>query len=406
MSQTAARLFCLGKLYNYGQMGLGSFGSAEEIGVRASRRRFIGGVGAVAGGTAVAAAARADPTPEVRWRMASAFHPSLDLIFGGAQTFAETLSDLTDGHFTISISAPGDIASAVDALDAVADAKADCAHTALSYSWNKDPACIFGSGAPFGLNARQHAAWLRDGGGSALIDELLADRNLIALPMGDTGSQMAGWFRKEVHSVSDITGMKVRIGGFAGKVLEVRGATSVSLPKEQILEALQDGSLDAFEWAGPYDDEKFGGTQDGGAQAISRVAPFYYYPGWWKGEMQLHLVLAKDKVSALSKSYQMAVRAAAAVANESVRAKYDAENPGAVKRLVIGGAQLRLFPQEVLEACYKTSNELYVQLGLENPKFKKVAESYMAFRSDEYLWWQVAEYSFDNFMIRERRAKG
>ena len=374
--------------------------------MRTSRRRFIAGVGAVAGGTTVAAPALAGATPDVRWKMTSAFPPSLDLICGGAQTFAQALSELTDGHFAISIFAPGEIASAVGALDAVAETKADCAHTALSYSWNKDPAYIFGSGAPFGMNARQHAAWLRDGGGSALIDELLSDRNLIALPMGDTGSQMAGWFRKEVRNVAEIAGMKVRIGGFAGKVLEVRGATSVSLPKEKIFEALQQGSLDAFEWAGPYDDENFGKTQDGPTQAISKVAPFYYYPGWWKGEMQLHLVVAKDKFSALPKSYQTALRAAAAVTNESVRAKYDAGNPGAVKRLVIGGAQLRLFPQEVLEACYKTSNELYAQLALENPQFKKIAESYMAFRSDEYLWWQVAEYSFDNFMIRERRARG
>ena len=374
--------------------------------MRASRRRFIARVGALAGGTTIAAPALADSTPDVRWKMASAFHPSLDLIFGGAQTFALSLSDMTDGHFAVSISAPGDITSAVGALDAVADGKADCAHTALSYSWNRDPAYVFGSGAPFGMNARQHAAWLRDGGGGEMIDELLADRNLMALPMGDTGGQMAGWFRKEVRSVSEIAGMKVRIGGFAGKVLEVRGATPVGLGKEKILGALQDGSLDAFEWAGPYDDEKFGGIQDGAAQAISKVAPFYYYPGWWKGAMQLHLVLAKDKFSTLSKSYQTALRAAAAIANESVLTKYDAANPGALKRLVIGGAQLRLFPQEVLEACYKTSNELYAQLGLENPKFNKVAESYMAFRSDEYLWWQIAEYSFDNFMIRERRAKG
>ena len=373
--------------------------------MRASRRRFIAGVGAVAGGTAVAAPAIADPTPDVRWKMASAFPPSFDLIYGGAQTFTQALSDLTDGHFAISILAPGEIASAVGALDAVAESKAECAHTALSYSWNKEPAYIFGSGAPFGMNARQQAAWLQDGGGSALIDELLSDRNLVALPMGDTGSQMAGWFRKEVRSVAEIAGLKVRIGGFAGKVLEIRGATSVSLPKEKILEALQQGSLDAFEWAGPYDDEKFGETQDGAAQAISKVAPFYYYPGWWKGEMQLHLVVAKGKFSELPKSYEVALHAAAAVANESVRPKYDTGNPGALKRLVIGGAQLRLFPQEVLEACYKTSNELYAQLAADNPRFKKVAESYMAFRSDEYLWWQVAEYSFDNFMIRERRAR-
>ena len=121
--------------------------------------------------------------------------------------------------------------------------------------------------------------------------------------------------------------------------------------------------------------------------------------------MQLHLVVAKDKFEALPKAYQAALRAAAAIANASVLAKYDAANPAALKRLVVGGAQLRLFPQDALEACYKTANDLYAQLGADNPKFKKIADSYMAFRADEYLWWQVAEYSFDNFMIRERRSK-
>src|SRR5271157_3056972 len=210
----------------------------RKIAVRTSRRRFIAGVGAVASEMTVAAPALANPTPDVHWNMTSSFYPSLDLIFGGGEIFAQTLSDLTDGHFTISISSPSDIASAVSALDAVADGKAECAHTALSYSWDKDPTYIFGSGAPFGMNARQHTSWLQDGGGNALIDELLADRGLIAAPLGDTGGQMAGWFRREVHRASDFTGMKVRIGGFAGKVLETLGATAVALPKDGIIEAL------------------------------------------------------------------------------------------------------------------------------------------------------------------------
>ena len=371
----------------------------------ASRRQFITRAGVIAAGATVAAPALADASPDVHWTLTSAFQPGLDLIVGGAESFARALSDMTDGHFTVSIHPPGDIASAVDALDAVANGKAECAHTALAYSWNKDPAYTFGSGAPFGMNARQHSAWLQDGGGNALIDELLADRGLIAAPLGDTGGQMAGWFRKEVHRASDFAGMKVRIGGFAGKVFETFGATAVTLPKDGILEALAKGSLDAFEWVGPYDDEKFSAAEDGSG-AISKVAPYYYYPGWWKGEMQLHLVIGNEKFSSLPKSYQAALRAAAAVGNESVRSKYDAANPGALKRLVVGGAQLRLFSQDILEACYKSTNDLYAQLGQENPRFKKIADSYMSFRADEYLWWQVAEYSFDNFMIRERRAKG
>ncbi len=358
--------------------------------------------GIVAAGATLAAPALAESSPETRWTLTSAFQPGFDFLYGGAETFAAALSDMTDGQFIVTIRPAGDIAGALDALDAVAGGKAECAHTVLSYSWTKDPAYLFGSGAPFGMNARQHAAWLEIGGGSALIDGLLADRGLSAMPMGDTGGQMAGWFRKEVRNVGELTGMKVRIGGFAGKVFETRGATVVSLPKDKIIEALANGTLDAFEWVGPYDDEKFGGA----AGAISKVAPYYYYPGWWKGDMQLHLVVSKEKLSALPKSYQAALRAAAALANDSVRAKYDAANPGALKRLVVGGAQLRLFPQEILEACFKTTNDLYNELCQQNAKFKAISDSYSAFRADEYLWWQVAEYSFDNFMIRERRAKG
>ena len=162
---------------------------------------------------------------------------------------------------------------------------------------------------------------------------------------------------------------------------------------------------DAFEWVGPYDDEKFGDRKDGQRQIISKVAPYYYYPGWWKGGMQMHFVVSKDKFEGLPKPYQAAFRAAAASANASVLTKYDAANPGALKRLVVGGAELRLFSQDLMEACYKTASDLYGQLGADNPRFKKIADSYLAFRSDQYLWWQVAEYSFDNFMIRQRRAK-
>ena len=371
----------------------------------AGRRHFLAGLGFAAAGTAVASPAIADPAPDVEWRLTSSFVSTLDLIYGGAETLSKAVLDLTDGHFTIKVAPAGEIAPALDALDAVADGRAECAHTALSYYWGKDPSFVFGASAPFGMNARQHEAWLAEGGGGALIDEFLADRKVFALPAGNTGGQMAGWFRKEIRDPKDFTGLKVRIGGFAGKILQTMGAEPVSMPKDAIYGALEGGTLDAFEWVGPYDDEKFGDRKDGPKQVVSKVAPNYYYPGWWKGGMQLHLVVSKEKFDALPKSYQAALRAAAAIANASVLAKYDTANPGALKRLVVGGAELRLFPQEVMEACYKTANDLYGQLAADNPRFKKIADSFLAFRSDQYLWWQVAEYSFDNFMIRQRRAK-
>ena len=373
----------------------------------AGRRQFLTGLGVAVTGAGLAAPALADPSPDVQWRVTSSFQPQLDLIYGGAETLSRVLADLTDGHFKLHVAPAGEIAPAVEALDAVADGRAECAHTSLAYDWNKNPSLVFASSAPFGMNARQHTAWLQEGGGGDLIDEALADRKVFALPAGNTGGQMAGWFRKEIRGPGDFAGLKVRIGGFAGKVFQTLGAEPVSMPKDAIYDALESGSLDAFEWVGPYDDEKFGERKDANAPRppISKAAPNYYYPGWWKGGMQLHLVVAKDKFDALPKAYQAALRAAAAIANGSVLAKYDAANPAALKRLVVGGAQLRLFPQDALEACYKSANDLYAQLGADDPKFKKIADAYASFRGDQYLWWQVAEYSFDNFMIRERRGK-
>jgi TRAP-type mannitol/chloroaromatic compound transport system substrate-binding protein len=364
-----------------------------------ARRNFLKGLtlGAAAG---VAAPALADPAPNVEWQATSSFTPALDLIWGGGETLAKALSDLTDGHFRLKFAPAGEIASAGEALEAVTSGKADAAHTSLAYAWGKQPSLIFATSAPFGMNARQHAAWLAEGGGGALIDEALAERKALAIPAGNTGGQMAGWSRKEIRSVQDIQGLKMRIGGFGGKVLQTLGAEPVAMPRDAVHNALQSGSLDMFEWVGPYDDEKFAG-----AEPISKVAPNYYYPGWWKGGMQLHLVVSRDKFEALPKAYQTALRAACAIADAAVLTRYDAANPGAVKRLVVGGASLKLFPQEVMEACYKTASELYDQLGADDPSFKKIADSFLNFRSDQYLWWQVAEYSFDNFMIRQRHGK-
>ncbi len=310
---------------------------------------------------------------------------------------------MTDGKFTIHVSPAGEIASALETIDAVSNGAADCGHTALSYYWSKDPSFIFASSAPFGMNARQHNAWLSEGGGGDLINEMLAEHGVFALPGGNTGGQMAGWFRKEIKSAQDFSGLKMRIGGFAGKVFQTLGAEPVILPKDGIMPALESGGLDAVEWVGPYDDEKFA-DKNGAKTPISKYAPYYYYPGWWKGGMQMHFIVSKSKFDALPKTYQAALKAAAGAANRSMLERYDADNPGALKRLAIGGAQLRLFPQEAIEACYKSATDLYGQLGSENARFKKIADSYFAFRSDQYLWWQVAEYSFDNFMIRQRRA--
>ena len=217
-----------------------------------------------------------------------------------------------------------------------------------------------------------------------------------ALLMGNTGAQMGGWFKKEIKTVDDLKGLKMRIGGWAGKTLGKLGVVAQQIAGGDIYPALEKGTIDATEWVGPYDDEKLG---------FYKVAKFYYYPGWWEGGTTNHLLINMAKWNELPKSYQAIVTAAAGFANVEEQARYDARNPQALKRLVANGVQLRPFSQAVMEACLKASNEVNAETSAANPNYKKVWDSIVAFRRDEYLWWQVAEYGYDSFMIRTG-AKG
>jgi TRAP-type mannitol/chloroaromatic compound transport system substrate-binding protein len=246
---------------------------------------------------------------------------------------------------------------------------------------------------PFGLNTRQQNAWFYDGDGMKLMDEFAKKSNVYPLVGGNTGAQMGGWFRKEIKTVDDLKGLKFRIGGWAGKTLQTLGVVPQQIAGGDIYPALEKGTIDAAEWVGPYDDEKLG---------FHKVAPYYYYPGWWEGGTALHFLINQAKWNELPKNYQAIVIAAAGSANVETTARYDARNPGALKRLIAAGAQLRAFPQPVMEACLKASNEVNAETSAANADYKKVLDSMQAFRNDEYLWWQVAEYTYDGFMIRTR----
>ena len=360
------------------------------------RRNFIKTAGLAAAGAAIASPAIAQSTPEVKWRMTSSFPKSLDTIYGGAEVFAKAVSEATDGKFQIQTFAAGEIVPGLQALDAVQNGTVEVCHTAMYYYWGKDPTFAFATAVPFGMNSRQQSAWLYHGGGNDLMNEFFKEYNIYALPAGNTGCQMGGWFRKEIKTAADLNGLKMRIGGFAGKVLQKLGSVPQQIAGGDIYPALEKGTIDAAEWVGPYDDEKLG---------FNKVAPYYYYPGWWEGGAMLHVGINTAKWAELPKTYQSIVATAAALANIDMQAKYDARNPAALKRLVGAGAKLLPFSQEVMEACYKASLELYKETSDSNPKFKKVHDAYMAFRNDQYLWWQVAEYTYDNYLIRQR-AKG
>jgi len=361
------------------------------------RRGFIRKAGiAAAAVPALASPAIAQSMPELKWRMTSSFPKSLDTIYGAAETFSKFVAEATDNKFQIQVFPGGEIAPPLEAANEVGKGNVEMCHTASYYYWGKDPTYAFGTAVPFGLNSRQQNAWMYHGGGIDLLNEFYATQNLIAFPCGNTGAQMGGWFRKEIKSVADMQGMKMRIGGFGGKVIAKVGVVPQQLPGAQIYENLEKGVIDAAEWVGPFDDEKLG---------FYKVAPFYYYPGWWEGGAMLHTMINTAKWAELPPVYQSIVKTACQAANVDMQAKYDARNPEALKKLVGAGAQLRPFPQDVMEACFNAANETYVEMNAANAAFKKVYDPMMAFRADQYLWFQVSEFTFDRFMMGQQQKK-
>ena len=358
------------------------------------RRQFLKSAGlGLAATSAVAAPAIAQSMPEVKWRLTSSFPKSLDTLWGASETFAKYVSEATDGKFNVTPFAAGEIVPALQAFDAVSNSSVEMCHTAAYYYVGKDPTFPLFCAVPFGLNTRQQNAWFYDGGAQKLMDDFTKKFNVVSLLGGNTGAQMGGWFRKEIKEVSDLNGLKMRIAGLAGNVMQKLGVVPQQIAGGEIYAALEKGTVDAAEWVGPYDDEKLG---------FQKVAPYYYYPGWWEGGTTQHFMFNTAKWEELPKNYKAIVTAAAGAANIEETARYDARNPQALKKLVAGGAQLRPFSQPIMEACLKAANEIYADISSKNAEFKKVYDNMVAFRNDEYLWWQVAEYTYDTFMIRTR----
>ncbi|BAL79564.1 TRAP transporter substrate-binding protein [Bradyrhizobium cosmicum] len=358
------------------------------------RRDFLKVTGAgLAASTAVAAPAIAQSSPEVRWRYATSWPKSLDTLYGGCEYFTKKVAEITDNKFQIQPFAAGEIVPGLQVLDAVSNGTVEMGNTALYYYWGKNPAFTFATALPFGLNTRQQISWLLWGGGQELVNDLLKEHNCYGIPTGSTGAQMGGWFRKEIKTLDDIKGLKFRIGGFAGTIMAKLGAVPQQIAGGDIYPALEKGTIDAAEWVGPYDDEKLG---------FVKVAKYYYYPGWWEGTSQGHNIINLDKWNTLPKHYQAAVDAASRDTFTWITGKYDALNAPALKRLLVAGATLKAFPQDVLEACYAAANETYAELSKTNPHFGKMYASLSAYRAEALPWFQVAELSFDSFMMRMR----
>ena len=352
---------------------------------RRSLMKHAGIAGVLGAGIAPAVHAQA----AIRWRLASSFPKPLDTIYGGAEVFAKKVSDMTAGKFQISVHAGGELMPPFGVVDGVQQGSVEMCHTVPYYYFGKNEAFAIGAAIPFGMNSRQMSAWMYEGNGRKLMNEFYAKYNMVSFPGGNTGTQMGGWFRKEIKTVADLKGLKFRIGGFAGRVVERLGVVPQNLPGGEIYQALEKGTLDAAEWVGPYDDQKLG---------FNKVAPFYYYPGWWEGGPEVDFFVNDKALAALPAEYRAIIEAAASHAHIDMQAKYDARNPTALKQLVGAKTRILPFPKPVLDASFKASMELYAELSEKNPDWKKIYTDYRAFQKDQILWFRFAESRFDTYM--------
>jgi TRAP-type mannitol/chloroaromatic compound transport system substrate-binding protein len=357
------------------------------------RRSFVRGAGLAGVLAAGAAPAIVHAQANIRWRMASSFPRSLDTIFGAGEAFCKKVGEMTGGKFDISIHAGGELMPAFGVVDGVQQGTVEMAHTACYYFFGKDECFALGCAIPFGLNSRQMTAWMYEGNGLKLMREFYAGYNAISFPAGNTGTQMGGWYRKEIKSVDDIKGHKFRVGGFAGKVISRMGGVPQNIPGGEIYQALEKGTLDAAEWVGPYDDQKLG---------FNKVAPNYYYPGWWEGGPQLDILINTKAYNGLSSEYKAIIENAAAYAHIDMQARYDAKNPDALRQLVAGGTKLFRFPKSVMDTAFKESMALYDEISGKNAHWKKIYTDYSNFRRDQNLWFRFAEGSFDEFMQAQK----
>src|SRR5690349_7555127 len=360
-----------------------------------NRRKLLKVAGVAAASTVISAPAIAQSAPTLRWRLATSFPKSLDTLYGACEMFAKAIADISDQKFQIGVFGPGEIVPAFQVLDAVANNTVEMGNSASYYYIGKDLAFAFGTAVPFGLNTRQMNAWLAYGGGLDLLNELNGTFGILAIPFGNTTAQMGGWFRKEIKTLDDVKGLKFRVGGVAGQVLSRLGVVPQQIPPGDIYPALEKGTIDAAEWIGPYDDEKLG---------FLKVAPYYYYPGWWEGCANGFLYINSAKWAELPKLYQDMITVVCGQVAADLTAKYDARNAQAIKRLVANGAQLRPFSTEILDAAYKATTELFTELSGKNERFKKLYDSMIAFRNEQIQWDQVCEATYDGYMIRKVRS--
>jgi len=367
------------------------------------RREFlVKGAAGLAGGAALAAcgpggegdAKQGAPgvaTQKVVWRLASSFPRGLDTIFGATEVLADTLDRMSSGRFKIRVYPGGELVPGLQVLDAVQQGTVQVGQTAGYYYTGKNPAFAFDTAVPFGLNARQQVAWINEAGGRELLAPIFADFNIVAFWGGSTGTQMGGWFRKEIQSPEDMQGLKIRIPGPGGEVMNRKGATVQVLAGGDIYPALERGAIDATEWIGPYDDEKLG---------FHKVAPYYYTPGWWEGGPALSYYVNRQAWEALPTEFQAMFQVASQASGLTMLSRYDSLNPAALARLRAFGTQLRRYPDAVMARAREISESILADYAAADPAYRKVYDAWIKFRSESFDWFNTAEQAYAEFAFR------
>ncbi len=361
------------------------------------RRSFLkkAGAGLAAGASAAVAstAVSAAPAvqtglPEIKWRMTSSFPKSIDTLYGSSELLANRLREITNGKFDIRVFPAGEIVPGLQALDAVQQGTVEMCHSCSYYYVGKDKTFAFGTAVPFGMNARQMDAWVIGGGGQQLLDEFYSNYNVYSFLGGNTGVQMGGWYRKQINTLEDIKGLKIRIAGLGGEILSRMGAIPQQIAGADIYPSLEKGTIDAAEWVAPYDDEKLG---------FYKVAKNYYYPGWWEPGATIAHYANRGEWDKLPTEYQAAFEAAGIEAGVWMMTHYDRHNPAALTRLLGHGVQLRRFTDDVMVEAQKVAFAIMEERAGQDAMYRKVFEHWKSFRTESFRWFNTAELAYQSF---------
>ena len=327
-------------------------------------------------------------TEKYQWKMVTTWPKNFPGLGMAAENFSKLVEIMSDGRLTVHVYGAGELVPAMQVFDAVSQGVVDAGHGAAYYWKGKVPSSVFFTSIPFGLNAQEMNGWLHYGGGLELWQEAYAPYNLVPMAGGSTGVQMAGWFNKEINSIEDLKGLKMRIPGLAGEVFANAGGTAVTIPGGELYTSMQTGVIDALEWVGPYNDLAFG---------FHEVARYYYYPGWHEPGSILEFVVNKDSLEALPEDLRAIVVTASRAANQDMLDEYTARNNAALQSLIDEhGVQLRRLPDDVLLALWEGTQVAMEKLVAEDPMAAKVYESYRKFYRGVRNYHHISEQAYIN----------